>query len=175
MRPELRVDEAQLKAALAEFDAIRARGADPRAAFDEPIRDWLDQEKDAFATHGSSLGARWEPIGSRSARMRSVTRISKKGRRNTKVYRNPHPLQLTRGLYRSLTQPRARWAIRRRTRTGFVVGTRKPDAHLHNLGNRHEVQRQLVNFRPSDADRWLGQIGDWLFDDNGLSRKRGLL
>jgi hypothetical protein len=171
------VDEAQLKAFRAELRAIRSAGEDPRPAFAQVIEDFLGMEKAVFTTQGASIGPRWAPIGARSAGTRGFSRTSKKGRVSKKVYRNPHPLQLTRALYRSLTQPRARYAIRRVSMDGVTLGTRDPVAHLHDLGTRKKLpQRRLMDIDRRVEDRWLGYVEDYLFGDDSRGRgRRGLM
>lgn len=175
MRIIVTVDDKKVLARLAE---LQRRGVNPRPVLERIADDFLDIERDVFATRGSSIGRPWQPLSESTAK-------ADKAHRGRWRYHGGLLNQSGR-LQRSLTVPRAARSKRSVSRSSLTIGSTHPLAHLHQWGTKErEVRtwrgkplakprtagrlpaRTLVSVTPEDKTRWRQFISDFVmgFDE----------
>src|SRR4051794_40867765 len=139
------VDDRGLLSSLHE---LIERGSDPRAALERIADDFLDMEREQFATQGARGGTPWKPLSAEwTARRHSGG--------PTLIGRSQH-------LEQSLTRARGAGTRRRidvrpgRT-AGLEVGSTQALAHLHQGGTGDRFVRNYRG-RPLAKPRYAGRL-----------------
>lgn len=145
----MRVDFLFDGAAVERFDelleGVQRRAVDATPVFEFIADEFLELERARFAG-----GAGWQPD--------TAEWTARKGREG----RGLRTLVYTGSLERSLTMPRARYAVRNVSRQGATFGTRDPVVNLHRKGGGHLPKRAPVSVDDAVVARWQRGIGDYL-------------
>lgn len=150
------IDDRSLAASLR---LLATKAADVRPVLDDIADDFLAMEDRLFASHGASAGSAWQPKADGGS-------ASLRGRRAR--------------MERSLTERRSRGSVRRVTRSGLVIGSTHPLAHLHQGGTSERYVRSwrgeplarpryagrlpartVVHVGQDDKARWIRMLRDW--------------
>jgi len=120
----------------------------------EIVADLMVQTKKQFDSGGRRRGS-WRALKEATVKKKGHETILKTIPMNAK-YEKPsidHD-----ALYRSVTEPGARYQYMKITKTGFQFGTSRPMAGVHQRGGGRVPPRPFLFALPSDEDRWKGMI-----------------
>jgi len=148
---------------LLDFGATKGR--DTAVVMERIVADMMRVERQTFYAQGRRGGGSWKPLLPDTVRKKGVgyqnilrTDLANPG------YSKIGGAQSVDTLFKSLTQPGARYQILDVTNSTILFGTERPyaGAHQHGSWMRFIPARPFMTFLPTDEERWTRMMSEHL-------------